>query len=68
MLSDELLIHLFAEEVARLGEEKGLGPRERQKITDIFTWALNDRFMDERRIYALMTEKDSEDDSGKDPA
>jgi len=63
MLSEEFLIDLLKKEVEYLGKEKNLSDANKEKIIDVFVKALNDSFMDERKIYALLSNEGLKNES-----
>ena len=58
MISKDLLIHYFLQRVNVLCAENGLNPEEETRIIETFKNALEDPFLDERRLYLKLTGKE----------
>jgi hypothetical protein len=58
MVSKDLLVHLFIQRVNVLSAENGLSKDEESRIVETFKKAMEDPFLDERRIYAKLTGKE----------
>ena len=60
MITDELIIQLFSENLSRLAAENGLKKVAKEKIVQIFIQAINNPYMDERQIYQNLIRKEPE--------
>lgn len=58
MISKELLVHLFIQRVNVLCAENGLNPQEQARIVETFKKAMDNPFLDEQRLYSLLTGKE----------
>lgn len=58
MISKELLVHLFVQRVNVLCAENGLGSEDEARIVETFKKAMDDPFLDEKRLYSKLTGKD----------
>lgn len=51
MLTDDVLMRLFQEQLEKTGMEEGLSDEEKERVLKVFKMAMNDPYMDEHQIY-----------------
>ena len=59
MVQNDWLIQLFNRRVDELASENSLDDCQKQQIKDVFQFALENPYADERQLYARLTQKDS---------
>ena len=59
MIQNDWLIHLFDRRVDELASENNLDDGRKQRIKDVFRFALENPYADERQIWVRLTQQES---------
>jgi hypothetical protein len=58
MLTDDVLLRFFQEQLEKAGMEEGLSDEEKERILKVFKMAMRDPYMDELQIYPKLIGKE----------